>query len=711
MARQNHNPFFENQIRFQKTVALASTVAAFAALAAFAEDPAPGEGENAEPPAGTSEAVAETVVEEPEILDSDGDLIPDDSDPLPFIANVPVYWSVQKFSVSRTAGNSPLSDSWKDSLSLVLSAVPAPVPLKKSLTAQPLVSRKANGKISGHPFGVLGVYGSGRLPWGDLQRERTKRFLDGFRRDGASPLTLSFSVNFTGLGAPRVFSDLAVPVLLGGKKYADAVPVGGNKGLATPAAGKTATVEFTAEITAKDAENFLARLSKGDAAPLFDFERAVDLDLALRNLFESVAGKTVEIVVSEPAGTEWRWRVSRSAERTLAMWAEEMNERFRQVYGMPFADFGDFDGYVGVYPLSVCGWDSGALGQWWTVKSGNSVVDFGRVAALRLSAPLSFSLSSSRPRLIPEDVCEVLSNQLATAGLAFADDNPAAAYPDVLAKMIDGKQKSLADAVWHGGAEIWSRYGMQLLESGSHEGIDWLELAASRGSVPAYARLAKIYLNGEFDRVKDGKTAVAFLQKAADGGDVPSMVTLAEKYRAGEYLRKNDKLAAKYFAMAAEAGNLEGQTWYALSLLEGAGVRKDTEAGMAWLRHAADAGYDNAQYLLAVFLFCGYDGVEKNQGEAFALFASAAKTQIPAKVFLGYCYLNGLGTVKDEKRAVACFREAADVNVVAGYIWLAYCYANGLGIEKNVETARNWARKAIDAGSPVGRKMLLMIQE
>ena len=546
-------------------------------------------------------------------VDSDGDLIPDESDPMPHVANLPLYWSAQGFSISRTSPNPPLSDSWTDSLSLVISATPASVPLGK-----------AAQEIKGHPFAAIGLYGSGAFPWGELQRERARKFRDGFRRDGGSSLTLSLSVVFINLTDKPITLDIGVPVLLGGKKYAVSVLSDGKDELDIPANGNEITAAFTAVIPEAEAADFLSRLAKSDVPPVFDFEHAFTsdgYDLEESGFpFGSIASKTVEVSVSEPAGHAWRWRVARST---------------------------------------------------------------------------------------PNEDMAILTNRLAAVQGANAGGfDPS--NPNLDAK---AKQAALTEAAWHGSVEAWTQLGLMLLDVSSHEGLDWLELAAAHGSVPAYARLSKVYRDGEFDSEKDAKKAAAYLRQAADGGDVPSMVALAEMYRVGDGVRKNERTAAKYFAAAAEVGDLDGKTWYALCLLEGTGVRKDTEAGITWLRNAADAGYDKAQYLLGVFLFAGYDGVDKNQGEAFALFSTSAKTQVAAKIFVGYCLLNGLGTAKDEKAAASCFREAADANVVAGQIWLAHCYANGLGVEKNLETARVWAKKAADAGNPAGRKMLLSIQE
>ena len=72
---------------------------------------------------------------------------------------------------------------------------------------------------------------------------------------------------------------------------------------------------------------------------------------------------------------------------------------------------------------------------------------------------------------------------------------------------------------------------------------------------------------------------------------------------------------------------------------------------------------------------------------------------------------DGIGLAKNEKKAVECFKAAADRDFPAGLLWLAHCHANGIGVKKDLEEARKWARKAADLGVPAGRQMLISIQE
>ncbi len=271
--------------------------------------------------------------------------------------------------------------------------------------------------------------------------------------------------------------------------------------------------------------------------------------------------------------------------------------------------------------------------------------------------------------------------------------------------------KLLEKAAWQGCTPAMAAYGDGLLESGSLEGRDWIELAAKAGDDKAAARFARFLRDGELGTAPDLAAAAQWLQIAAEAGDAPSLVSLGEALRAGSGVRRNPKKAAEYFRRAAEAGNSEGQTWYALCLLEGNGVRRDVPKALDFLSRAADAGNANAKFFHGVCLFGGYGGTEPDKPAAMVRFKSAAAEQPAANVFLGVGYLNGLGLAKNEKKAVECFKAAADRDLPAGILWLAHCYASGVGVKKDLEEARKWARKAADLGVPAGRQMLLSIQE
>ena len=779
----------------------------------------------AEPDIETAAVLAQAADE----TDSDGDLIPDFRDPQPLVANVPVYWSVQKFSLSRPNVSEPTDTSWSSAPTLDIAAVlPAPK-IQSTYTVMPLTSRKPTDKTSVHPFAPLAVFGTETLRLGPLERARTSAFLHGWRAEGANqPITLFFTVRFVDFDSRSwTFPGLEVPVVLGGKIWAMSHPkpkdpAQRQTGLLLPGDGQVRSIEFVAEIDASVAEAFLSHLASSDFAPTFDFARANGLDpiaqpdnppppgaYSLSAAFHSILLKTRQIRVEGPGNVVWTWRVApvdlgSGTTVTFGQWAEIMNAVSKVVYDAPLFQF---DGF---YPISIAGWDNGYWDLYWSASRKGREISPLDLASSRLKSDIVLSLSTTSPTelppegadpvlshlrgvwfhrqgledeaiahfsaacsngipqsfswcgrckaLTPDDASSPGANKAAAADLykraAAADYAPGLAwhgralvhgdgvainkdvgvaeikkaadqgfaegrllYALFLKKGVGVKANSnealtlLTEAAWQGNRPAMTALGEFLIESGSLEGRDWIELAAKEGDDKAAARFARFLRDGELGTTADPNAADAWLQRAADAGDASSLLSLGEAFRAGKGVRRNLKKAAEYFRRAAEAGSSDGMTWYALCLLEGKGVRRNVPMALEFLSRAADAGNANAKFFQGVCLFGGYGGTEPDKPRAMLCFRDSAAEQPAANVFLGVGYLNGLGLKKDEKKAVECFKAAAARDLPAGIIWLAHCHANGIGVKKDIEEARKWARKAAELGVPAGRQMLLSIQE
>ena len=808
---------------FARHVCLFALLAALSLSAAAATPPPEGAGS----PEGETVGAAE-VADSPE-TDSDGDLIPDFRDPQPLVANVPVYWSVQKFSLSRPTVGAPVDTSWSSAPNLDIAAVlPAPK-IQSTYTVMPLTSRKPTSNMSVHPFAHLAVFGAETLRLGSLERARVSAFLHGWRAEGANqPIMLSFTVRFVDLDSQSwTFPGLEVPIVLGGKIWAMSHPKSKDSsqrqtGLMLPGDGQVRSIDFIAEIDASSAEAFLSRLASSDFAPVFDFARANGLDpvtspdnplppdvYSLSAAFQSILLKTRQIRVEGPGGIIWTWRVAPVDLRsggavTFGQWAEGVNAVSDGVYGAPLFQFD------GLYPISIAGWDNGYWDLYWSVSRKGRAINPSDLASSRLKSDIVLSLSPTLPSelppegakpflshlrgvwfhrqgleneaisnftaacsngipqsyswcgrckaLTPDDLSSPGANKAAAADLykraAAADYAPGLAwhgralvhgdgveidkdagvaeikkaadqgfaegrllYALFLKKGVGVKANPaealtlLTEAAWQGSRPAMAALGDFLLESGSLEGRDWIELAAKDGDDKAAARFARFLRDGELGTTADPEAAATWLQRAADAGDAPSLLSLGEAFRAGKGVRRNPKKAAEYFRRAAEAGSSDGMTWYALCLLEGKGVRRDIPKALEFFSRAAAAGNANAKFFQGVCLFGGYGGTEPDKQRAMLCFRDSAAEQPAANVFLGVGYLNGLGLKKDEKKAVECFKAAADRDLPAGIIWLAHCHANGIGVKKDIEEARKWARKAAELGVPAGRQMLLSIQE
>jgi hypothetical protein len=108
----------------------------------------------------------------------------------------------------------------------------------------------------------------------------------------------------------------------------------------------------------------------------------------------------------------------------------------------------------------------------------------------------------------------------------------------------------------------------------------------------------------------------------------------------------------------------------------------------------------NSVFLLGYFNFFE---IETNKGltKAFNLFFNASeKNHILAQSFVGDCYLDGCGTMKNEKLGFEYYEKIANRNFAHGQLNIGYyCYTNGIGVEKDFKKAFYWCEKAANNGN------------
>jgi uncharacterized protein len=139
------------------------------------------------------------------------------------------------------------------------------------------------------------------------------------------------------------------------------------------------------------------------------------------------------------------------------------------------------------------------------------------------------------------------------------------------------------------------------------------------------------------------------------------------------------------FAMAAG----EARSIQAAATLFGAGVSANSNASLEQLERAGDPAACEASHQsqtenvnCAVPLRVSLRPLEQARAcsEATECQARCAASEMSACMMLGGMYLGGNGVAKDERRAVALFKQACDGGNQEGCGNLGICYANGTGI-------------------------------
>lgn len=119
-------------------------------------------------------------------------------------------------------------------------------------------------------------------------------------------------------------------------------------------------------------------------------------------------------------------------------------------------------------------------------------------------------------------------------------------------------------------------------------------------------------------------------QQAARG-DAEAQFQLGLRYAEGDGVIRDDKEAARWFALAARQGLSEAQYHYGLMLLKGRGVVQDYQAAFEWIEKPAQRGYAKAQYSLGELYRYG-TGTPIDKARAYLWYNLAAAQGIDAAV-------------------------------------------------------------------------------
>ena len=112
--------------------------------------------------------------------------------------------------------------------------------------------------------------------------------------------------------------------------------------------------------------------------------------------------------------------------------------------------------------------------------------------------------------------------------------------------------------------------------------------------------------------------------KEAAQGKRAAQRRLALLYLEGRGTGRNESQATKWFADAANGGDVESMFQLAVSLERGRGTRKDPSVALGWYTRAGDEGHAAAQYALGQAHEKGRLGVKKDKRKALEWYRLAA---------------------------------------------------------------------------------------
>ena len=209
--------------------------------------------------------------------------------------------------------------------------------------------------------------------------------------------------------------------------------------------------------------------------------------------------------------------------------------------------------------------------------------------------------------------------------------------------------------------------------------------AAGLGNAGAMAALGSRLLSGD-EKNRDEKKGREWLKKAIAAKEYSAYLALGD-YE--ENVKKDLKAALAEYERGKDAGQIDCMLRTADFYLEGKGVEKDTDRGMALLTKAAEAGNPVANFRVAAQF------LSKEKPEAADMFngygrllAAANGNLSEAQNELGLLYLSGKLGVADTPAGVAWLTRAAQGGSAQAQNNLATLYERGIGgVPRNMENA------------------------
>jgi len=186
-----------------------------------------------------------------------------------------------------------------------------------------------------------------------------------------------------------------------------------------------------------------------------------------------------------------------------------------------------------------------------------------------------------------------------------------------------------------------------------------------------------------------------------------SSVTDSTHFQKGmsHYLRLQYKEAGQHFTEASKENVAEAFTLLAMMHYRGQGVLQNHELAVKLAKEAVGKGDVKALYIQGMVALDIPGATYNLIADPYfvkavpAMKLSAIEGSIFWKTRLAYCYSNGLGVVKNEKKAIELNEQAAAANYAIAHHNLGYAYLKGEGVDLNYETALIHFRKAVALGN------------
>ncbi|MBD5355428.1 MAG: sel1 repeat family protein [Bacteroides sp.] len=205
-----------------------------------------------------------------------------------------------------------------------------------------------------------------------------------------------------------------------------------------------------------------------------------------------------------------------------------------------------------------------------------------------------------------------------------------------------------------------------------------------------------IIKKGQEEEAKnDFYEAIKWYRLAAEQGDADGQYHLGRMYEYGRGTSKSDYEAVLWYSAAAKQDNAQAQLELGGRYKRGDGVIQDFTQAAQLFQKAAEQGNVTAQTLLSIMYAKG-EGVTKNVDEALKWGSIADKNGDPIVIWnLARIYRES----EEYADAMKCYHILADKGDAEAQFEIGYMYVTGRGVPKDYTIGIDWYRKAAENGS------------
>jgi len=317
-----------------------------------------------------------------------------------------------------------------------------------------------------------------------------------------------------------------------------------------------------------------------------------------------------------------------------------------------------------------------------------------------------------------------------------------------LAKQGDGEAQRLLGILYYRGEGVIQDHTIAL---------DWFLKSAEQGVSQAQFHLGKMYQYGVKEKKKKYKSSIDLMAEIRGGASNPSIFieedtsyvgyrfdswaedmwlqtipspvtdksassfwdgrgvwfkeifypqTAIKSDKTGDHIEpnivKDTKRAIYWYTKSAEQNNIKAQNALKLMYL----YRADEDAfrsAAKWSKRSVKSGGPKEQFNLAGLYQFGI-GVLRNKKKAVHWYNEAAnQSYSPAQYALGMMYANGDGIEKNEQLALEYFTRAAEKGLIQAQTNLGVMYCFGIYVTESLERCSYWTSEAFDNGADVAK--------